>query len=504
MTRLHRGLLVLCAVAIIAIGCTSDGTSASGTSSKRTSEPGTSPNTSGSAGEGSGGRRGDGWTPEKLNWSSCREVPAGQCATLSVPLDWDDPGGVTIDLAIGRRAATGERLGAVVLNPGGPGGSGLELLRSNLLSSAVSEHYDSVSWDPRGVGKSTAVECGGAVPAMLSLDPDPDTDEEQRALDRAAQAVSAECAEGSPELLAHVSTTEVARDLEAIRVALGDEQLNYVGFSYGTHIGQLYAQRYPTKIRTMVLDGVVDPSEGFEEFLLGQTKAFDASFERNARECAKAGARRCGVKDLGGSYDKLHKRVEKKPLGSGDTQVGPAELATAAIMSAYWADGWTRLGPALSRALDGRPSELRQLADTYTDMAGYAAYAAVVCTDTPPPRGVGAYERFADRLRQVSPRLGGAIANELLPCATWPVQATGEAQPVTAEGAPPILVVGNTGDPATPYSNAVDVAATLSSGVLVTANMAGHTAYGSDRCVTKVVDRYLVDLVVPKSDPDCG
>ncbi|HTN99352.1 MAG TPA: alpha/beta fold hydrolase, partial [Microthrixaceae bacterium] len=257
-----------------------------------------------------------------LSWFSCDEVPGGQCATLEVPLDWSDPTGEKIDLALGRIPASGKRTGSVVLNPGGPGASGLSLLRSNPLTTKVTEHFDTVSWDSRGVGMSTPVECGGDVPAMLKLDPDPDSVSEQRELDSAAQKVSAECARTDLDLLGHMSTVDVARDLEAIRVALGSEPLNYVGFSYGTHIGQVYAELHPDKIRTMVLDGVVDPAEGFDDFLLGQARAFESSFDRNATACRKAGPKRCGVKDLKAAYDKVHRQVEKTPMGSGSTLVG--------------------------------------------------------------------------------------------------------------------------------------------------------------------------------------
>lgn len=493
-TSAARLLVALLSLAVVIAGCSSDTDSAR----KPSLGSGFGITDGSSEAEGPGS-----YQIAEPDWIDCAEVPGGQCATLQVPLDWDSPGGDSITLALGRIKATGERRGSIVINPGGPGASGLGLLRSNPLSSTLTEHFDTVSWDPRGVGHSTSVKCGETVPAMLGLDPDPDTPAEQQALNAAARKVSEECARSEPRLLAHVSTAEVARDLEAIRVALGDEQLNYVGFSYGTHIGQIYAELHPNQIRTMVLDGVVDPSEGFNEFLSGQARAFEASFDRNVTACAEAGSKRCGVKDLGEAYDEVRSQVERAPIGSGSTLVGPAELGTAAVMSAYWANGWARLGPALGKALDGRPAELRRLADTYTDLAGYAAYAAVVCTDSPPPEGQVAYQKFSDELRRVSPRLGGVIANELLPCATWPVKAKQTARAITAEGAPPILVVGNTGDPATPYSNAVDVSETLASGVLVTADIAGHTAYASDECITKVVDDYIVSLVVPTGDPHC-
>ena len=439
----------------------------------------------------------------KLDWTDCDVGRNTQCATLQVPLDWAEPTGPKIGLALVRVLATGDRIGSLIGNPGGPGGSGLEFLGAEPFSEALTRRFDTVSWDPRGVGKSTPVTCNESVPDLLALDPDPDTAAEQAALDQAAETISTECADSDLNLLEHISTAEVAKDLEAIRVALGDEPLNYIGFSYGTQIGQAYAEMYPKKIRSMVLDGVVDPSLGYTEFLLGQTAAFDASFEENVKRCEQAGPEECGVRDLGAAYDQVHAMVEEEPLGSGDSVLGPGELATAAIMTGYYEDGWQDLGPALAAGLKGDGSALRDLADQYYDFGAFTAYVGVVCTDTPPPDSPAAYESFADAARELSPRFGGSVANELLPCATWPVEAAAAAAAVTAAGAPPILVIGNTRDPATPYDNAVAVSESLESGVLVTAEISGHTAYGTNACVTKIVDDYLINLAVPKADPRC-
>jgi len=441
--------------------------------------------------------------PPELDWRDCEVAQDSQCATLEVPLDWSVPAGPTVDLALVRVEASGDRIGSLLTNPGGPGASGLDFLGYEPFSKDITERFDTVSWDPRGVGMSDAVSCGVDTSGeLLSLDPDPDDPTEQDALDRAARAVAADCARTDLALLEHVGTADVARDLEAIRLALGDEPLNYIGFSYGTQIGQQYAQMFPDQIRTMVLDGVVDPALGFTEFLLGQTAAFDAAFEDNARRCAAA-RRDCGVDDLGEAYDRVHAMVESEPLGSGSTIVGPAELAIGAVLTTYSDDGWKRLGPALADALDGNGRGLRRLAESYYDFGAYAAYAGVQCSDTPPPATEDEFERFADEARALSPRFGGTVANEMLPCATWPVEPVGDAAAVTAPGAAPILVVGNLRDAATPYENAVAVAGALESGVLVTVDIGGHTAYGANDCATEVVDEYLIDLAVPKRDPRC-
>ncbi len=444
----------------------------------------------------------DDWRPEPLRWRDCSLPRDGQCATLSVPLDWQDPDGRQVELALGRIPAGGEPIGALVMNPGGPGGSGLDLLSWDPTSAVVADRFDLVSWDPRGVGRSTAVECDRGVARLQSVDPDPDDSTEQARLDTSAAAVSEAC-EDDLDLLAHVGTSDVARDLEAIRLALGDEALNYLGFSYGTHIGQLYAAMYPTRIRSMVLDGVVDPALGYEEFLLGQAAAFDEAFDDNAAACAKAGPSRCGVDDLTAAYDEVLATVETSPLRGGDRPVGPAELTTAAIQTGYGEQGWRSLGKALAAALDGDGSALWRLADAYYQAGGYTSYAAVVCTDSVPPSGAEAYRAFADRARQVAPRFGGAVANELAPCATWPVAPTGSPLAIVASGAPPIVVIGNTGDPATPLENAVAVADSLESGVLLTVDTDGHTAYGSNLCATDLVDDYLIDLVVPEEGTVC-
>ncbi len=505
--RPRLAIAALCAGLLVVAAC-SEGDRDDATSSPRSSSS-TAPGDTSAAPSTTAGLVLDangfpvGWQPPALDWTSCTQGAGLQCATLQVPLDWTRPDGEQIDLALARRPAPGDRIGSLLMNPGGPGASGIQFLSGGSTPDAVAERFDLVSWDPRGVGASTAVTCGTNASSMLALDPDPDDDAEQAALDSAAAAVSGDCAASDLTLLQHIGTLDVAKDLEAIRLALGGEPLNYVGYSYGTQIGQQYAQMFPTNIRAMVLDGVVDSSLGFTDFLLGQTEAFDAAFEENADRCRDAGADRCGVRDLGDAYDEVHEMVEAQPLGSGAQVVGPAELAIAAVMTSYWDDGWEDLGPALAAALDGNGRQLRQLADSYYDFGAYAAYAGVVCTESPPPADATEFEAFADEARSRSPRLGGTVANEMLPCATWPVEAPREAAPVTAPGAPPILVVGNLRDAATPYENAVTVAETLESGVLVSVDIGGHTAYGVNRCVNRVVDAYLIDLAVPERDPRC-
>ncbi|MFZ4432249.1 MAG: alpha/beta hydrolase [Microthrixaceae bacterium] len=443
------------------------------------------------------------WTPPPLDWAPCSFDETIDCATLTVPLDWSAPEGPTIDLALGRINATGDRIGSLVTNPGGPGGSGLEYLAGLPLTAETGRRFDTVSWDPRGVGRSRVVDCDSGVDAFQSLDSGPDDQAEQDELDRAAAAISAECGRDHADVLAHVGTADVARDLEAIRRALGNEPLNYVGFSYGTRIGQDYAARFPGEIRSMVLDGVVDPTLGFTRFLTDQAVAFERAFLANSTECAAAGLQACGVDDLVGSFDRVTAAAEAGRVPGTGGPIGPSDVVVAATFTGYLNDGWRELGPALAAAEAGDGDALRALAQSYWDFGGYPAYAAVVCTDDAPPADPAAFREFAAAAAAASPRFGAAVANEMLPCATWPVEATDERRPEFSPTLPPIVVVGSTGDPATPFDNAVAVAERIPNAVLLTVESDGHTAYGGTTCVDRAVDRYLVDLVVPPAGTTC-
>ena len=276
---------VVCVLLLVSGACAGNelhaakgaGSTTSVPASSPTTPQATGPATTGGAatGEGTTPSRTNalgGWRPGPLRWSSCASHPGFKCATLTVPLDWDNTTGTTVDLALARQPASGKRKGYLLINPGGPGASGLDFTFGNPLSDAIAATYDIVGWDPRGVGKSTHLKCGSKVEPFLRQDPDPDTTAEQTALDDAAKAVANECASSDLALLSHLGTDDVARDLEAIRMALDDQQLNFVGFSYGTYIGLRYAALFPTHIRSMVLDGVLDSTQRLEDLLAGQAR----------------------------------------------------------------------------------------------------------------------------------------------------------------------------------------------------------------------------------------
>jgi pimeloyl-ACP methyl ester carboxylesterase len=432
--------------------------------------------------------------PPPLEWTSCGSGAA--CATLTVPLDYAQPDGETLDLAVIRRPATepDRRIGALVVNPGGPGASGVDFAAS-FGDPELRERFDLVSWDPRGVGRSDPNDCDAAATAFRALDPEPDDTAEQAALDGAADRVAVDCTADAGELAAHLDSWSTARDLEQLRRALGEPSLNYLGFSYGTLLGQRYLELFPGSARAVVLDGVVDPTLDLPTLLRDQAGAIEGVLAEMLGEDAEA-------------FDDLARQVESAPLPGGTAgPLDPASLAVAAISASYDPSRSAELLGGLEDASEGDGRALRDLAQRYWGLGDYPAYVGTLCADFAHPVGAEAWRDFAGGLADEAPRVGAATANEILPCAFWDgAEPTGPGP--TGSGSdgtgPPVLVVGNTGDAATPYAYAVAVAERLPGGVLVTYEGAGHTSYGRSGCVRAAVLDYLTDLAVPAGGTTCG
>ena len=440
--------------------------------------------------------------PVPVAWDACGG--GLQCARVTVPVDYADPDDGTLELALVRRPARdpARRIGSVLVNPGGPGASGVRrVARGFTVSPEVADRFDIIGFDPRGVGDSTPVTCGDAAPAFRATDLDPDDDAERLQLAAAAEAVAEECAVTEGERLGHLGTVDVVHDVEVIRRALGEPQVSFVGLSYGTLIGLLWAEAYPTSVRAMVLDGVVDPSVQGGAASAGQVEGIEASVRAMDDACATDPS--CPVRDTGGllaSYDELARRIEAGEVaGSG---VGPTQLAYATFYATYGADLWPRFWSALAAGLDGDLSGVADLARSFTRLVDYAAFALVTCLDGIHPVGFDAWQADGDTLAERSPRFGRTVSNELLPCAWWP-QARLRPHRVVAPAAPPILVIGSTGDAATPYEQAEAVANTLARGALLTVEIEGHVALGDSACATEAATRYLVDLAVPAPGQRC-
>ena len=429
------------------------------------------------------------------------------CATLAVPLDHDDSGGATVDLAVGMIPAgdPSRRIGYLLVNPGGPGGGMHEFLSAGAgLSTALLDRFDVIGWDPRGVGGSVPSGCWGEARDLHLLDPIPDSPDEQGALDAAARTVAEACAARLGDAVGHIGTIDTVRDMDAIRRALGAETISYLGFSYGTLLGVHYAGMFGEHLRAAVLDGVIDPSLPGVELAVGQTLGFARTIDEMFAWCRTEPT--CPVTgDPTETFDLLLEQLDVAPsVDFADTVVlDPARAILAVVVASYSSDFWPFFFDALAAAVDGDGTMFGLLGEAYIGLVDLGALISINCTD----RGAATRQELdavAQVLAGVAGDFGWSAAVSGLPCEYWPVAAgTLPTGAVAAPDASPILVVGNRGDNATPYEWAVSVADQLHSGVLVSYDGSEHTSYGLSTCVDRIVDDYLIDGVVPPGDVDC-
>jgi pimeloyl-ACP methyl ester carboxylesterase len=445
-----------------------------------------------------------------LAWTGCRD--GFQCATLTVPLDYADTTAGTVKLRVIRLPASrpAQRVGSLLINPGGPGVSAVDFLRGFAKGSApavLRQRFDLVAFDPRGTTGSAPVHCldTAGLDRYFHVDQDPDTPAEVQAFHSASVTFAAGCRARSGRILPHLSTAVAARDMDSVRAALREPKLTYLGYSYGTALGAAYLDQFPTHVRAMVLDGALDPRISWDQLATGQAKGFEQAFGSFIRWCdghaSQCDFRRAVTGDLGTAFDRIRARVEQSPLpGDGRRTVGPSELFFGTGQAMYSTAYWEFLGTALADAAKGDGNVMLQLSDIYLDRTdtGYAnsleANFAVNCVDRPFPKDDAAYQRLAQQLAKVAPRFGPAIGWGSEQCALWPVPATGRPHAVRGTGSPPIVVVGTTRDPATPYVWAQALAAQLDRGVLITFDGDGHTAYraSAPACITGPINTYLV------------
>ncbi|MCS0639251.1 alpha/beta hydrolase [Streptomyces sp. LP05-1] len=460
---------------------------------------------------------------QRLAWKACG-VPDFECATMKAPLDYARPGGKQIGLAVARIRATGpgKRIGSLLVNPGGPGGSAVGYLQGYAgigYPAPVRARYDMVAVDPRGVAHSEPVECldGPAMDAYTQVDTTPDDRREQDRLAAAFKNFAAGCAKRSGAVLPHVSTVETARDMDILRELLGDRKLHYVGASYGTFLGATYAELFPGRTGRLVLDGAMDPSLTTAELNRDQTAGFETAFRSFAADCVRR--RDCPLgtgspTDAAARLKTLFERLDAQPLRTGERRrLGEALATTGVIAAMYDESAWPQLREALARAQRGDGADLLALADGYYEREADGTYsnlmfanAAVNCLDQPPafssPEDV---RKAMSSFEKASPVFGEGLAWASLNCAYWTAEPTGTAHRIEAGGAAPIVVVGTTRDPATPYKWARSLAAQLSSGTLLTYEGDGHTAYGrGSDCVDTAINAYLLDGTVPPSGKRCA
>ncbi|WP_292830976.1 alpha/beta hydrolase [Microbacterium sp.] len=462
---------------------------------------------------------------QRLDWTSCvgADSASYDCAIVTAPLDWADPDAGTIDLAIIRRAATsGTALGSLLTNPGGPGASGYDLIAGSAtfaVSAPVLDAFDVIGFDPRGVGRSTAVTCldAAAMDAVLYDIPAEPRDSEgwTAELTQRNRDFVAACEANSGGILPYITTDNSARDMDLLRGVLGDPKLNYLGYSYGTFLGATYAKLFPERVGRLVLDGAIDPSVSGLDVGTTQAVGFESALRAYMADCV--GGDDCpfsgtvdeAMADLG----TLLASVDASPLpGPDGRMLGADTLLTGIIAALYAQESWPYLTQALAEALQGTAATAFQLADfyngrradgTYSDNST-EAFRAYNCMDYPldasPADQDAANAKVAAEAPTIAPYWLGVDV-----CEVWPYPPTGVRETITADGAAPIVVVGTTNDPATPYAWAVSLAAQLSSGVLITREGEGHTGYNKgNACVDAAVEAYLVAGSVPAADVTCG
>ncbi len=458
---------------------------------------------------------------QQISWAACGG--SFRCGTLTVPIDYAAPSDGSVDLAVIKLATTNtdDRIGSLILNPGGPGGSGVDYARAAraVVDDSVRERYDIVGFDPRGVQRSAPVNCmdDATTDAFLAVDGTPDDDADVAAIEGLARTFADGCKAASPKLYSHISTVEVAKDVDILRAVLGDEKLHWLGASYGTLIGATYADLFPTRVGRMVLDGAIDPTLTNVELAHGQAKGFELALRRFVEDCVTQAD--CPLpRDVQGGMDRMEQfftDLETTPLPSGDPKrpLNQALGQNAVLFYLYVPPtDWEQLRFGLQSAFDGDGSVLLSMFDARIERDESGHYAnnaisglyAVNALDRPDRPDAAESAKLAEQWSKESPVFGAFLAWGSLPFQYWGAPATGSPHAISAPGSPPILVVGTTYDPATPYPWAQALAKQLSKGVLLTRVGDGHTGYGNgSQCTDSAIDRYLVDGVAPPAGTVC-
>lgn len=453
---------------------------------------------------------------QELAWSECGNF---ECATVTAPIDWDNPEDGNTEVALQRKQASGEAQGSLLINPGGPGGSGIEFLPAavGMISPAVLDEFNIIGFDPRGVGESDPVQCQDDKAKDLALSKDyPTTPEGLKQMEADQIAFGEACLENTGALLGHVGTQSAAKDMDVIRALVGDEKLNYLGYSYGTQLGAAYAGLFPDKVGRLVLDGAVDITLDEDASNLEQAIGFERAARNYVEDCQ--GGADC---PLTGSVDDGLAQIKTlvdnafdNPFPTDGERRLTQTLAFYGIAVTLYDDqSWRFLTQGLSQALESNDgSTLMILADIYNDRNADGTYAsnqneaiqAIRCLDN---RGNSDPEHMAEQAEKIleaAPTLGESFGYGALGCKNWPVPEVETTYDISAPGAAPILVIGTTSDPATPYEWSEALTETLDSATLLTWEGEGHTAYGrSNACIADEVDAYLLEGVVPAEGTSC-
>ena len=459
------------------------------------------------------------FVPASFIWKACDDsasTTSVQCSTLDVPFDYSNPSAGTFSLYVKLRPATNPslRVGSMMVNPGGPGfgGSALADDSSYYFSTDLTDHFDIIAWDPRGTGKSSpAIDCVDDYDQYFGIDSPPDTPDEKQALIDASQAFNDECAANSGEILPYISTQASATDMNSIRQALGEDKISYFGFSYGSELGATWATMFPQTVRAAVLDGAVDPHATSAEEGMAQAKGFESQLATFLAACSKN--KLCEFYNGGKSaaaFDALLLDLDANPLvvSANRTPVTQGVAFTAVAQAMYSDYYWPQLEKALAEAQQGDGAGLLKLYDDYYQRKGDGSYGneleaflAISCLDDPGATSIEAVDDAVPSFVEVAPRLGANFGYGYS-CALWPVKPALKVG-VTGKGAGSIIVIGTTGDPATPLASTRKMAAALEQGILLIVEANQHTGYGANDCINTAVDSYLINLTVPVSETTC-
>ena len=453
-----------------------------------------------------------------IDWKPCNGDSLGEvlCATFTVPYDYEKPevGQFSLHLKMNPAREPSKRIGSMLVNPGGPGfgGSFLADNAESYFGGDLVDAFDIIGWDPRGTGESTPfVDCIDNLDKYFATDPTPQNAAEKTALIDATRLFSEACEKKSGDILPYISTNNTARDMDAIRAALGEEKITYFGFSYGSELGATWATMFPTTVRAIVLDGATDPEADYMQSGLDQAKGFEAQFATFLKECSAE--KTCAFHNKGdaeGAYDKLIAELDARPLVvSKDRTVVNQSVAFTAIAEAMYSSAmWTELEVALAAAQKGKGAGLLSLYDQYYQRSGDGTYGneleafySIQCLDDPGPQTVEETDAYTPKFIAAAPRLAFGFATGY-GCIFWKAKPDLRIK-ITGKGAGPIIVIGTTGDAATPLASSRKMTAALEDGRLIVVTANRHTGYGENTCVTDAVNKYLITTKVTFEEKAC-
>ncbi|MFT4185887.1 MAG: alpha/beta hydrolase [Micrococcaceae bacterium] len=459
---------------------------------------------------------------QKLNWQSCEN--GMYCATMQAPVDWNNPKGDKVSIALIKTQATGQKQGSIVMNPGGPGSSGYDWVKDSAMStisSKVTQSYDIVGFDPRGINKSDGIKCldDKQHDTFRTNTANMDSDSGLAKLRTEYKSIADSCKKNSGPVLGHMDTASVARDMDLIRALIGEQKLNYLGFSYGTLLGATYANLYPEHVGHVVLDGAVDPALSYSEVTKIQASGFEQALKEYAQSCIKQ--KPCPLdpdgdgdaKAIVSSIQKMLNDNLSKPMKTSDGRTATSSILAQGIMVPLYNNLlWPTLSQAISEAMAGKPDRLVQFSDASAERGNDGKYTgnsdfsfmAVNCLDYSIPSDTKSIRADEAALEKVSPTFGRYMAGGGVICENWPYKTIRKIGPISTTSKSPLLVIGTSGDPATPFASAQNLTKELGNARLLKWKGQGHTAYGrSNDCVRDTVDNYFLSGNLPENNKTC-